>query len=1224
MDSSTKPNVLKVAFLNIQGQLKFTQARKDQIEHVIKSNQLDVLHLQETNICDGEFDLCHHISNNFQIIAQNNESGFGVCSLIHKRFVIENLFLHPSGRILCFDIEDLTLVNVYLPSGSEAKQDRENLIGQDIPNLLLHRRKGLVGGDWNAITAPIDCTNLPDPKMSPNLKKLIKISGWSDTFRTLHPKKVAFSHFYSRNMGDSGLSQGASRLDRSYSWGEVSTISSTYLGAGFSDHLIHKVELAVSSSLFPVEPVYKPFFKINPLTAKDPAFKEKVRLLTADWEVTKGRLPLLQWWELLKRDIRHAAKEISAETKKNNKARLDILMLAQTYLSRQVSEGNLAVLVELMSVQKEIAEWFNREAEKVKLHAKLDDIEQSETVRIYHHDKLYRSKNKKSILKLKSGNEVVEGHAKCAKVLNDEVKQLLGEEILLDTQAQEELLAEVEPSFTDEDNNMLEAVISDKEILESLKRSNKSASPGSDALTYLVYEECWESIGKHLCEVLRHVVQEGVPAKSMQFSYLVFSSKPGKAGSILPKDLRKLSLLQTDHKVLTGVLAARLRKTEDHTLSAHQYAAGPRKIQHAITQARDLINNISPNQRGCAVIQTDFIQAYDLLSVNWTWQVLKKKKCSLKFISILENLYEKNPSFIVNIINNQRQPVIRNKRKSIYQGDKTSTVLYNFSIDCLLNYLQRRLKGLVYYKMETAGPLHPLFGKPAPASAKLKMLGYVDDLKAIVSSKEEFFTVDKALVLFEKASGSKLHRDLSTKKCEILPLGRWSRWTQADSPLPFMSIVDKLNFLGVILARSPTKTRSANGDVLVSKVKNTIGSFQAGRHSPLVCRPHALNCFIMSKITYKASVINLRSQDLHAIAAAAKRWACQHLLIKPPEVLLYRKVEEGGLGLMHTEARCQAYLTKNFVEQGHIQSKNPSLYLQALYRKFVLHECIPGSLKRPPVYSLDFFLTIEEALQEEPGCLLSLSTRQWYTRIMERSVTAHKDPITGHPEFLNTSQELLYPDADWLNVWSMKLTRGLSPAQKSWLFEYQNNLHVNNERLHKLGKKNSPICDFCEESDNRAHLLFCTFNKIITSTFRNILEEVCSEMLSPTQLALVDLDPPRLSRLPFLFFFCETAVLLQKSREMKKEIPAHKLVSSILVKAKVFLQADRHQPTYDAVSSWLARFHSVTPGPQGTGIHATNKTRLSAEGAEGAAEPATAAALSPQHLNRQQVQPSPS
>ena len=154
----------------------------------------------------------------------------------------------------------------------------------------------------------------------------------------------------------------------------------------------------------------------------------------------------------------------------------------------------------------------------------------------------------------------------------------------------------------------------------------------------------------------------------------------------------------------------------------------------------------------------------------------------------------------------------------------------------------------------------------------------------------------------------------------------------------------------------------------------------------------------------------------------------------------------------------------------------------------------------------------------------------------------------------------------------MKLTRGLSPAQKSWLFEHQNNLHVTNERLHKLGKKNSPNCDFCEEKD--VHL-FCSFNKAITSTFRNILEEVCMEKLSPTQLALADFQPPRLSKLAFLFLFCEISVQLQKSRERKKELSNQSLVSSVLAKASVFLQVHRHQSTYDLVSSWLLRFIHV-------------------------------------------------
>ena len=168
------------------------------------------------------------------------------------------------------------------------------------------------------------------------------------------------------------------------------------------------------------------------------------------------------------------------------------------------------------------------------------------------------------------------------------------------------------------------------------------------------------------------------------------------------------------------------------------------------------------------------------------------------------------------------------------------------------------------------------------------------------------------------------------------------------------------------------------------RVGNSFGPYLSGKllvtvlDRTLICRPHTLNMYILSKVTYKASVINLRSQDYHAIGAAAKRWACQHLLIKPPEILLYRKAEDDGLGLIQIEARCQAYLIKNFVDQGHTHSKFPNLYLKALYRKFVLHECLPGALKRPSFYSLDFFQTIEEAVSDEPGGILGLTTKQWY------------------------------------------------------------------------------------------------------------------------------------------------------------------------------------------------------------------------------------------------------
>ena len=41
----------------------------------------------------------------------------------------------------------------------------------------------------------------------------------------------------------------------------------------------------------------------------------------------------------------------------------------------------------------------------------------------------------------------------------------------------------------------------------------------------------------------------------------------------------------------------------------------------------------------------------------------------------------------------------------------------------------------------------------APMEEKFKLIAYCDDVKPSVTSMAEFFTVDKACALFEKASG---------------------------------------------------------------------------------------------------------------------------------------------------------------------------------------------------------------------------------------------------------------------------------------------------------------------------------------------------------------------------------------------------------------------------------------------------------------------------------------
>ena len=86
--------------------------------------------------------------------------------------------------------------------------------------------------------------------------------------------------------------------------------------------------------------------------------------------------------------------------------------------------------------------------------------------------------------------------------------------------------------------------------------------------------------------------------------------------------------------------------------------------------------------------------------------------------------------------------------------------------------------------------------------------------------RNEFKTLDHIISLFESSSGSRLHRDPQTKKCQLLALGRWSAWKQNNSPLDYMRVTEELNILGVRMTRSTQTTRVLNGEKLVQRVRD--------------------------------------------------------------------------------------------------------------------------------------------------------------------------------------------------------------------------------------------------------------------------------------------------------------------------------------------------------------------------------------------------------------------
>ena len=157
----------------------------------------------------------------------------------------------------------------------------------------------------------------------------------------------------------------------------------------FSDHLSYIVTLQVPNQLQTlISPKSRTFFKTTPLIVKDKQFQARLLNNMKEWEEVKAfGVPILTWWEVLvKPGIKKLAIERSKEINKERRGHLNLLMMRQCHLSKKLQTGETALLPALREVQLSIVEWFETEVEKVKHQSRVDDIQTSEKVRIYHHE----------------------------------------------------------------------------------------------------------------------------------------------------------------------------------------------------------------------------------------------------------------------------------------------------------------------------------------------------------------------------------------------------------------------------------------------------------------------------------------------------------------------------------------------------------------------------------------------------------------------------------------------------------------------------------------------------------------------------------------------------------------------------------------------------------------------------------------------------------------------
>ena len=211
------------------------------------------------------------------------------------------------------------------------------------------------------------------------------------------------------------------------------------------------------------------------------------------------------------------------------------------------------------------------------------------------------------------------------------------------------LLQQIKPKITDLQNQKLTKQIQITEIQQALQTMENGKSPGIDGIPVEFYKEFFELLKKDPQDIFNNVLfeQKTTPKTWNQAIISLIPKQTEKLNSL--KYWRPISLLCTDYKILTKILANRLKQILPKIISQEQNCSIPqRTIFNNLFLIRDLIKYQKEKKNKFYLLQIDQEKAFNKIDRPFLFQTMKKLGFSIDYIKFIEILYKDNTSIITN------------------------------------------------------------------------------------------------------------------------------------------------------------------------------------------------------------------------------------------------------------------------------------------------------------------------------------------------------------------------------------------------------------------------------------------------------------------------------------------------------------------------------------------------------------------------------------------------
>ena len=299
---------------------------------------------------------------------------------------------------------------------------------------------------------------------------------------------------------------------------------------------------------------------------------------------------------------------------------------------------------------------------------------------------------------------------------------------------------------------------------------------------------------------------------------------------------RPISLLCNDYKILTNILAIRLKTILPQIISKEQACSIPnRTIFNNLFLIRDLITLNKEKNTNFHILQTDQEKAFDKVDHDFLIRTMKKLGFSQNFINFIQILYKNNKSYIIN--NGYLSSPIHLYRR-LKQACPLSLPVY---------VIQSEITTINTNENEN------IIGIKIPNKTKqIKISQYADDSNFLIKTQQSATHILNYFEKLKKVTGS----TMNFEKTKILPINtdQIQYLKQNVNNITILEQHKNIKILGIFFSENMKEMIETNWEHTLQKMENHIRKLTP-RNLSLYGKTILINTLILAKTTFLSNIL---------------------------------------------------------------------------------------------------------------------------------------------------------------------------------------------------------------------------------------------------------------------------------------------------------------------------------------------------------------------------------